>query len=81
MNFNGAYNCSGDNEVLQCTLSCPSGVEIDGQLAPVYKCNYANGFFEPTPIPVCKYSEFSDLRQELELNLTSAIPFQVPTWK
>lgn len=68
MNFNGAYNCSGDNDALQCKLSCPSGVEVSGQFASVYRCNYENGYFEPTTIPECKYCELSTItRNGMEL--------------
>lgn len=82
MNFNGAYNCSGDNEALQCTLSCPSGVEVVGQFASVYTCSYENGFFEPTQIPECKYSELRTNSQGGRSKSISCMStFQVPAWK
>lgn len=55
--FNGNYNCSGVNEVLSCSISCPQGIATDIQLAPIYKCNLTQGTFTPSPIPKCIYGE------------------------
>lgn len=55
--FNGAYNCSGNNDVLRCSLSCPEGVEFSSQPMSEYVCKYEEGKFLPLPIPQCKYSK------------------------
>lgn len=55
--FNGAYNCSGNNDLLRCSLACPAGIEFSSQPAPEYVCKYEEGEFRPTPVPQCKYSE------------------------
>lgn len=55
MKFNGAYNCSGDNDVFKCKLSCPQGIEFDSTPAAEYVCLYEKGYFTPSPIPMCKY--------------------------
>lgn len=82
MNFNGAYNCSGDSEALQCTLRCPNGVEVVGQFASVYTCNYENGLFEPTSIPECKYGELRlNIRGSRSESILCVANFQVPIWK
>lgn len=53
--FNGAFNCSGDNEHMRCALSCPNSIEFDGVPAPQYTCAYEQGVFLPALIPQCKY--------------------------
>lgn len=57
LNFNGAYNCSGDNEAFRCSISCPEGVEFTSLPANEYVCEYENGYFTPTLIPNCNFSE------------------------
>lgn len=56
LNFNGAFNCSGDNEALRCVCICPHGVKPDGPLAPLYTCEYSKGYFDFTP-PKCNFCE------------------------
>lgn len=58
INFNGAYNCSGDNNALRCRLSCPQGVEFSSLPAAEYVCEYEKGFFEPSNVPQCNYGKF-----------------------
>lgn len=57
MNFNGSYNCSGDNEFLRCKLRCPENVNFLTQPADEYVCEFANGVFTPAIVPQCNYSE------------------------
>lgn len=59
MNFNGAFNCSGDNEVFRCTLSCPIGIQFTSEVASVYTCTYEKGYYSPAVIPQCNYSKKS----------------------
>lgn len=56
MQFNGAYNCSGDNNRIRCILSCPHGVDFDFKPAAQYTCTYESGYFEPASIPKCQFS-------------------------
>lgn len=56
LQFNGGYNCSGDQASLSCVLKCAEGMEFSSLPAPVYTCLYQNGFFLPTPIPQCVFS-------------------------
>lgn len=53
LNFNGAYNCSGTGDVLNCSIFCPKGISLEYAAAPVYSCNYANGEFLPRAVPQC----------------------------
>lgn len=46
LNFNGGYNCSGNQETLSCSLFCPDGVQFSKQPEPYYTCSYSNGRFE-----------------------------------
>lgn len=57
LQFNGAYNCSGDNDHIGCVLSCPNGVEFDFPPHSKYICTYERGYFEPTPTPRCQFSK------------------------
>lgn len=59
MQFNGAYNCSGDNNHIACALSCPQGVEFEFPPQSKYICLYEKGYFEPTTIPKCLFSKDS----------------------
>lgn len=54
LNFNGAFNCSGDNEALRCVCTCPHGVKFDGPVAPFYTCQYSKGHFDFQP-PTCNF--------------------------
>lgn len=60
LKFNGAYSCSGDNEVFKCKLSCPDGIDFDSKPAAEYVCEYEKGYFTPSPIPLCKFGNFFD---------------------
>lgn len=57
LDFNGAYNCSGDNNHIACVLSCPQGVEFEYPPHSKYICMYEKGYFEPSTIPKCKFSK------------------------
>ena len=46
LNFNGGYNCSGNQETLSCSLFCPDGIQFSKQPEPYYTCSYSNGRFE-----------------------------------
>ena len=53
LNFNGAYNCSGDGVKSWCVLSCPPGVDFSSPPQPHYVCHYQHGVFQPQPVPTC----------------------------
>ncbi|KAG4071830.1 hypothetical protein HA402_005991 [Bradysia odoriphaga] len=55
LQFNGAYNCSGDNNHIACVLSCPQGVEFEYPPQSKYICMYEKGHFEPSTVPKCKF--------------------------
>lgn len=57
MKFNGGYNCAGDENLMNCTLYCPSGVDFDVKPAPVYTCNYKDAKYMPSRIPECVFDE------------------------
>lgn len=55
LQFNGAYNCSANNDEIQCALSCPHGVTFEFPPANFYVCGYALGVFQPSPVPKCQF--------------------------
>lgn len=81
--FNGAYNCSGNSDLLRCSLSCPQGVEFSSPPASEYVCKYEMGEFGPLPIPQCKYSECIGFHSKNDLNVfvLEMNEFQVLTCK
>lgn len=56
MNFNGAYQCSGDSFSLRCKLTCPAGIAFLSQSATEYICQYDQGYFVPTLTPQCNFT-------------------------
>lgn len=58
MQFNGAYNCTGDNTKLRCSISCPAGVGFEFQPAREYVCTYATGKYMPETVPQCQFSKY-----------------------
>lgn len=56
MNFNGAYQCSGDSLSLRCKLTCPAGIVFLSQPAAEYICQYDQGYFVPTLITQCNFT-------------------------
>ncbi|KAK7602195.1 hypothetical protein V9T40_009636 [Parthenolecanium corni] len=57
LNFNGGYNCTGDEEVSACHLSCPPNSSPSRPLEPVYICSYSEGIYQPNNIPQCEYDD------------------------
>ena len=57
LNFNGAYNCSGTGDVLNCNIFCAKGVNLEYEAASLYSCNYADGQFLPRDVPQCVFGE------------------------
>lgn len=53
LQFNGGYNCSGDQVGLICSLSCPEGMTFETRPSSVYSCLYEEARFQPSPIPQC----------------------------
>ncbi|XP_037049496.1 neurogenic locus notch homolog protein 1-like [Bradysia coprophila] len=53
--FNGSVRCIGTSTSMNCTLSCPSGVDFDSPPAPVYTCSFETGLFTPSRAPKCNY--------------------------
>lgn len=55
LQFNGAYNCTGDNDQIKCVLSCPQSVSFEYPPAAQYICRYEKGQYEPSITPKCNY--------------------------
>ena len=62
LNFNGAYNCSGSGDVLNCNIFCPKGITFEYAPAALYSCNYADGGFVPKAVPQCVIGKCSMIR-------------------
>ena len=56
LNFNGGYNCSGDQYKYSCHLFCPPGIEFSAVPEPAYVCQYEIGKFDPPVVPTCEIS-------------------------
>ena len=56
LNFNGGYNCTGDQYKYSCRLFCPPGIEFSAVPEPVYVCQYEIGNFDPPVVPRCEIS-------------------------
>lgn len=59
LNFNGAYNCSGNGDLMNCKVSCAKGISFEYPPADVYTCNYADGEFLPRGTPQCVFGKCS----------------------
>jgi hypothetical protein len=66
---------------LSCVLTCPKGVNFEYSPAPLYKCRYEFGEFEPKLVPRCVYGRntFSIQKKKkfISLRLFSAPGVQV----
>lgn len=68
MNFNGAYQCSGDSLSLLCKLSCPVGIAFLSQPANEYICQYDQGYFMPALIPQCNFTKEMEIIRGPEMS-------------
>lgn len=68
IDFNGAYSCSGDNDAIRCKLSCPDGVTFSHPPAIEYICEYEKGYFTPSNVPRCNYSEYNVALSHVDFN-------------
>lgn len=55
--FNGSVRCVGTSTTMNCTLSCPAGIDFDSPPAAGYTCKYETGTFTPSKVPKCVYGE------------------------
>ncbi|XP_065200216.1 hemocytin isoform X2 [Planococcus citri] len=60
LNFNGNYNCSGDELQFSCELSCPLGMVPEVKFNSKYTCLYSEGKFTPTDVPQCQIGRIID---------------------
>jgi len=42
---------------LECTISCPEGVDFDVDPEDNYVCDYSGNGFQPRPLPKCLFPE------------------------